>query len=86
MRPRAEQFHDRIIRIVVTDRPAALYPVHQPEALNDLCNLLADCTDAKELLRAKGYGQVGMSILDVVQLLPAATSKQRSARKRRGRR
>lgn len=84
MRLLADQFRDRIIRIVVTDRPAAFYPVHQSLALDDMSNLLADCTDAKELMRAKGYGAVGMSVLEMVQLLPlASTLGQRKGRKRR---
>lgn len=84
MKPLAEQYRDRLIRIVVAERPAAMVVVHQPGALDDFCNLLADCADAKELLRAKGYGQVGMSILEVVQLLPAAGAPHpRNGRKRR---
>lgn len=84
MRSLAEQFRDRIIRMVVPDRPASMVIVHQAPALDDACNLLADCTEAKQLLRAKGYGQVGMSVLEIVQLLPVAP--QRPARKKKARR
>jgi len=84
MRPLAEQYRDRVIRIVVADRPAMTYPVHQPPALDDLCNLLADSAEAKRLLRAKGWGQLGMSLLEIAQLLPIAP--QRPARKKKARR
>ena len=80
----AEQYRDRIIRIVVPDRPAMTYPVNDPQALADVCNVLADGAEAKRLLRAKGWGQVGMTILEIAQLLPCAP--QRPARKKKGRR
>ena len=88
MRPLAEQFRDRLIRIVVPQRPAALVVVHQAAALDDLCNLLADCTVAKQLMRAKGYGDVGMSMLEIAQLLPPApapsmTPSTRTRKKKR---
>ncbi|MDN4061291.1 hypothetical protein QPK31_24020 [Massilia sp. YIM B02769] len=84
MRPLAEMYRDQIIRSVVTDRPAMCYPANKPEALADVCALLADGYEAKRLLRAKGWGQVGMSILEIAQLLPCAP--QRPARKKKGKR
>ena len=84
MKPLAEQYRDQIIRSVVADRPAMCYPVNKPEALADVCKLLADGAEAKRLLRAKGWGQVGMNILEIAQLLPCAP--QRPARKKKGRR
>lgn len=86
MRPLAEQFRDRLIRIVVPQRPAALVVVHQAAALDDLCNLLADCTVAKQLMRAKGYGDVGMSMLEIAQLLPPAPATTPSTRTRKKKR
>lgn len=80
----AEMYRDQIIRSVVPDRPAMCYPVNKPEALADVCNLLADGYEAKRLLRAKGWGAVGMTILEIAQLLPCAP--QRPARKKKGRR
>ena len=84
MKPIAEQYRDQIIRSVVPDRPALCYPVNKPEALADVCKLLADGYEAKRLLRAKGWGQVGMSVLEIAQLLPCAP--QRPARKKKGKR
>jgi len=83
MKPLEEQYRDHIIRSVVADRPAMCYPVHKPLALEDLCSLLADGAEAKRLLRAKGWGQVGMTILEIAQLLPCAP--QRPARKKKRR-
>ena len=84
MKPIAEQYRDQIIRSVVPDRPAMCYPVNKPEALADVCTLLADGYEARRLLRAKGWGGVGMSILEIAQLLPCAP--QRPARKKKGKR
>ncbi len=84
MKPISEQYRDQIIRSVVPDRPAMCYPVNKPEALADVCKLLADGYEAKRLLRAKGYGAVGMTILEIAQLLPCAP--QRPARKKKGKR
>lgn len=86
MRALAEQFWGRVIRIVVADRPAISYPVNQPPALEDLCNLLADCTEAKRVLRAKGYGDVGMTILEIVSALPLKTAGHATTPKRKGKR
>ncbi len=83
MRPLAEQYRDRIIRIVVANRPAITYPVNQPPALDDLCNLLADCAEAKQLLRAKGWGQGGMTVLEIAHLLPCAPERPARKKKRR---
>ena len=80
----AEQYRDQIIRSVVPDRPALCYPVNKPEALADVCKLLADGYEAKRLLRAKGWGQVGMTVLEIAQLVPCAP--QRPARKKKGKR
>ena len=89
MSPRAEIYRYGLIRAIVPERPAMLHQVHQPTVLEDYCNLLADCADAKELLRANGHGKPGMSVLELVQLLlgaaPAPTKPARS-RRRKGKR
>ena len=83
MKPIAEQYRDQIIRSVVPDRPALCYPVNKPEALADVCKLLADGYEAKRLLRAKGWGQVGMTVLEIAQLLPCAPQRPTRKKKRR---
>ena len=87
MSPDAEVYRFDLIRAIVPDRPAMSYPVHQPTVLEDYCELLADCAEAKRLLRANGHGQAGMSVLELVQQLlsaPPAPSKPapRSRRKK----
>ena len=37
--------------------------------------LLADAAEAKRLLRAKGWGQVGMTVLEIAQLQPCAPQR-----------
>lgn len=86
MTPLAEMYRDGLIRAIVTTRPAMTHQVNQPTVLADHCNLLADACEAKRLLRANGYGEPGMSILELVQLLlatPPAPPKPRSTRKRK---
>lgn len=82
MTPRAQIYRDSLIRAIVADRPAMLFHVHQPTVLEDYCELLADCYEAKRLLRANGHGQPGMSILELVQMLLAAPAPAAPSRKR----
>ena len=83
MRPLSEMYRDQIIRSVVADRPAMCYPVNKPEALTDVCNLLADGAEAKRLLRAKGWGEVCMTMLEIAQLLPCAPQRPTRKKKRK---
>jgi hypothetical protein len=85
----AEMYRFDLIRAIVPDRPAMTYPVHQPTVLDDYCELLADCAEAKRLLRANGHGTPGMSVRELVQLLlalPPAPVKPAPTRKRKGKR
>jgi hypothetical protein len=88
MTPLAMMFQDEIVRAVVADRPAMTYPIHQPTVLADHCELLADCSEAKRLLRANGHGEPGMNVLELVQLLLTASvpAKPKRARRRKGKR
>lgn len=83
MTPRAEMYQDEIVRAVVPSRPAMLHQVHQPTVLADHCELLADCYEAKRLLRANGHGKPGMSVLELVLLLLGTPPLVKPARRRR---
>ena len=83
MKPIAEMYRDGLVRAIVPNRPAITYPVHQPTVLADYCELLADCAEAKRLLRANGHGKPGMSVLELVLLLLGAPAKPAPARKRK---
>jgi hypothetical protein len=84
MKPQAQMYRDGLIRAIVADRPAMVYPVHQPTVLEDYCNTLADGYEAKRLMVAKGYGAPWMTITEIVRLLPdAGAPRQRNGRKRR---
>ena len=89
MSPIAETYRYALIRSIVPDRPAMSYPVHQPTVLDDYCELLADCAEAKRLLRANAHGTAGMSVLELVRLLlvapaaPAPAAPPAGKRKRR---
>jgi hypothetical protein len=82
MKPQAAMYRDGLIRAIVADRPAMVYPVHQPAVLEDYCNTLADGYEAKRLLRAKGYGQPWMTLSEIVQLLPIASAPRTRKKKR----
>jgi hypothetical protein len=81
--PLAQVYRDDLIRAIVPDRPAMLLHVHQPTVLEDYCELLADCAEAKRLLRANGHGKPGMSVLELVQLLLATPTSIKPPRSRR---
>lgn len=86
MSPLAEMYRYDLIRAIVPDRPAMTYPVHQPTVLDDYCELLADCAEAKRLLRANGCGEPGMSALELVQLLltkPVVVAPVRKRKRKR---
>jgi len=72
MTPLAKMYRDELVRAVVPNRPAMVFQVNHPTVLADYCELLADCAEAKRLLRANGHGQPGMSVLELVQALLAA--------------
>lgn len=56
--------------------------------INQISQHLADCHDAREILRANGHGAAGMSVVDVARSVPgdarqvaeAAFKKPRKAR------
>jgi len=72
MKPLAEMYRDELVRAIVPDRPAMIFQVNHPTVLADYCELLADCAEAKRLLRANGHGKPGMSVVELVQLLLVA--------------
>lgn len=65
-------YRDQMVRAVLGTRPAILAKEADTTALNRLAQRLAEDEQALELLRAKGYGRRGMSILDMVEALPPA--------------
>jgi len=66
-------YRDQMVRAVLGARPAMLAKEADTAALGRLAQRLAEDEQAMELLRAKGYGKRGMSILDMVQALPEVT-------------
>jgi hypothetical protein len=81
MSPDADVYRFDLIRAIVPARPAMTYPVHQPEVLQDYCELLADGAEARRLLRAKGYGVPFNTLAELVALVPAKVSKPKRKRK-----
>jgi len=68
-------YRDHIIRTVFGKRPAMAFKEFDTDALNRLCERLADAEDAKRIMRNKGYGQPWESLVDLARLLPDAPPK-----------
>lgn len=49
---------------------AHAFKAHDPHRLQQLAERLADTEEAQSILRAKGYGAAGMSLLDIVRSVP----------------
>ena len=65
-------YRDQMVRGVLGTRPAIQAKEADTALLNNLAQRLAEAEAATELLRAKGYGRRGMSILDMARVLPEA--------------
>jgi len=65
-------YRDQMVRGVLGERPAILAKEADTALLSNLAQRLAEAEAATELLRAKGYGRRGMSILDMVKKLAEA--------------
>lgn len=65
-------YRDQIIRYVLGTRPAVLATEADTTGLERICQRLAESEMACELLRAKGYGARGVSIVDMIKTLPEA--------------
>jgi hypothetical protein len=66
-------YRDLMVRCVLGERPAMLAQHVDIVLLDRLAQRLAEAEMALELLRAKGHGQRGMSLLDMIKALPQAS-------------
>lgn len=65
-------YRDQMIRAVLGSRPAILAREANTTALEQMAQRLADAEEALELLRARGYGMRGQTLVEVVRALPPA--------------
>jgi len=65
-------YRDQMVRGVLGTRPAMLAKEADTTLLNNLAQRLAEAEAGTELLRAKGYGTRGVSLLDMIKALPEA--------------
>lgn len=70
-----EAFRHQAIRAVTGEDPAMLAKVADLVALDCLCRRLSESAMAFELLRNKGYGRRGDSLVDMIKTLPKAARK-----------
>lgn len=63
-------YRDQMVRGVLGQRPAILAKNADTALLGRLAQRLADAEFALELLRAKGYGQRGQTLPEIVQDMP----------------
>lgn len=67
-------FHrDRIVRATLGADPAMLGEVADPESLGQIAAYLHDCETAFDILRKRGYGEFGTSIIDMANAVPKAS-------------
>lgn len=64
-------YRDQMVRGALGTRPAMLAKEADTALLDRLALRLADAELAIELLRAKGYGTRGNSLLDMIKALPS---------------
>jgi hypothetical protein len=62
-------YRDEIIRAVLGDR-AHEGKVANMTRLTQIAERLAECESAQDILRKKGHGQAGTSIVDVAKAVP----------------
>lgn len=74
-------FRDLIVRAVLGKSPAIFSPVADTEALDAMCQRLAECEQALEIFRAKGYGKPEQSLVEVARMLPEMLVNRFSSRK-----
>lgn len=63
-------FRCQMIRAVVAVPPAEVFAAADDASLRDLARNLADWEQARTMLRAKGWGDIGTSLLEVVSAIP----------------
>jgi hypothetical protein len=66
-------YRDQMVRAVLGTRPAMLAKEADTAALDRIAQRLAETEASMELMRAKGYGPRGMSLLDMIKALPQAS-------------
>lgn len=66
----ATVYRDQMVRGVLGERPAMLAESADTAMLSRLAQRLAEAEASLELMRAKGYGRRGMSLLDMIKALP----------------
>lgn len=63
-------FRCQMVRAVVAVPMADLVIAADEPALRNLARSLADWEQSRAMLRAKGYGDIGTSLLEVVNAIP----------------
>jgi hypothetical protein len=66
----SDAYRFQIIRAVLGTKPAILARAHDLAALDRICEHLAQCEEAHDMLRQKGYGKAGMLIHEVAATVP----------------
>ena len=70
-----EVYRDQIIRAVTGNQPAMVFHVTDETALRRLSERLAESERAHALIRAKGYGSMGMLLDELAATIPNKESK-----------
>lgn len=65
----ARIYRAEILRAVLGGNPPPA-KAHDLTRLNQIAEHLAECEEARTILRAKGYGRAGMSFVDMARSVP----------------
>lgn len=68
-------YRDQMVRAVLGSRPAILAKEADTTALDRIAARLADSEEAMEHVRALGYGQRGMTLLEIVRTIPPTPAR-----------
>ncbi|MGG7603531.1 hypothetical protein [Massilia sp. BKSP1R2A-1] len=68
-------YRDQMVRAVLGSRPAILAKEADTTALERMATRLAEDEQALEHLRALGYGQRGMTLVEIVKTIPPAPER-----------
>lgn len=66
-------YRHQLVRAVLGERPAECSRVHDAAEVARIAKHLADCEEACAILRAKGWGDFGKSLIDAVKAVPVRT-------------
>jgi hypothetical protein len=63
-------YRHKLVNAITGASPRECYRVHDATALDNMLTKFVECEQVTSILRHKGYGDFGMSLADVANLIP----------------